>query len=227
MALTLATPLNEIELVPGSAIRLNRVSWDSYLLLLQELGENRSTRVSFQGGVLEIRMPGLLHEVINRLLATIIMTLAEVFDKEFNNAGSTRFNRADLEQGIEPDSCFYIQHAIAGQGISPSAASLSVGSSDWMPPDLAIEVDIANSSENKLSIYQTLAVPELWLYKEGKLHIKGLQRQRYSDVARSIAFPSITSTQLNEWIKLREQGTDLTVIKAIRSQVKFKPSQSL
>lgn len=43
MALTLATPVSEIELIPGSAIRLKDVTKSQYLALLQELGEDRGT----------------------------------------------------------------------------------------------------------------------------------------------------------------------------------------
>ncbi|MDC0831585.1 hypothetical protein POG22_00990 [Geitlerinema sp. CS-897] len=48
MTVALATPLSQIELIPGSAIRVSGVSWESYIALLQELGENRATRIAYR-----------------------------------------------------------------------------------------------------------------------------------------------------------------------------------
>jgi Uma2 family endonuclease len=154
MTATLATPLSQIELTPGSAIRITDVTWESYIALLSELGDNRATRIAYDNGVLEIRMPGQLHEVINQVLAAIILALAEELGLEFNNLGSMRMNRPDLAKGIEPDSCFYIQSAQAGQGIEATIPQ-------DLPPDLALEVDIANRSDSKLPIYQAMGVPEV------------------------------------------------------------------
>ena len=208
MAIAMTTPVNEIELAPGSAIRLKAVSWQDYLVSLQALGEDRSSRIAYSHNILEIRMPGQLHEAINRVLAAVILTLAELMDLEFNNLGSATLNRPDLMKGIEPDSCFYIRSAQAGQGMA---------SPTQVPPDLAVEVDIASSSDNKIEIYAAMGVPELWLYKQGRLVIWVLQGDRYEVAVQSLSFPQVSVTQLNDWLLLREQGTDLTVVKAVRA----------
>jgi Uma2 family endonuclease len=209
MALMLATPVNEIELVPGSAIRLKGISWQKYVSLLETLGEDRGVRIAYSDNVLEIRMPGQQHESINRVLSAVILTLAEVLDLDFNNLGSTTLNRPDLVKGIEPDSCFYIRSVQSGQGMATPID---------LPPDLVIEVDIASSSEKKLAIYEAMGVSELWLYRSGQLSIKQLQADgHYAEVEKSVAFPEVSAVQLNEWIALRETGTDLRVVKAVRA----------
>lgn len=211
MVVAIATPVSEIELVPGSAIRLKDVSWHDYEGLLQVLSHQRSTRIAYSYGVLEIRMPSQLHEVVNRLLAAIILALAEELDLDLNNLGSATLNRPDLSRGIEPDSCFFIQNAQAGQGIEAVVT---------VPPDLAIEVDIANSSDNKLPIYAAMGVPELWLYQHNKITIQLLQNNNcYQSQEYSLAFPPISATQLNEWIAQRQNSTDLSVIKTVRKAV--------
>ena len=86
-----------------------------------------------------------------------------------------------------------------------------------VPPDLAVEVDIASSSDNKIEIYAAMGVPELWLYKQGRLVIWVLQGDRYEVAVQSLSFPQVSATQLNDWLLLREQGTDLTVVKAVRA----------
>ncbi|MCU0566054.1 MAG: Uma2 family endonuclease [Oculatellaceae cyanobacterium Prado106] len=213
MTAAIATPIHQIELMPGSAIRIADVTWESYLALLHQLGDDRSTRVAYENGALEIRMPGQPHESANRVLAAIALTLAEELGFEFNDLGSMTMNRPDLVKGVEPDSCFYIQNAQAGQGLG------DVVGID-LPPDLVLEVDIANRSDSKLSIYTAMRVPEVWLYQAGVLTIKRLLEDGYTDgytdSATSLAFPGITVEQLNQWLDLRRTGTDLTVVRAVR-----------
>lgn len=209
MTATIATPIAEIEVLPGSAIQISSISWDSYLALLQELGDNRSTRIAYDNGTLEIRMPGQPHEAANRVLAAIALTLAEEFGFEFNDLGSMTMNRPQLSKGIEPDSCFYIQNAQPGQGLGEPITN-------DLPPDLALEVDIANRSDSKLSIYQAMRVPEIWLYQQGRVKIRHLENEQYVDAIASRAFPSVTAEQLNQWLELRRTGTDLTVVRAVR-----------
>jgi Uma2 family endonuclease len=211
MTSAILAPIHQIEITPGSAICIDGLNWDEYLALIQQLGEDRSTRIAYNHNILEIRMPGQLHESINRVLAAIVMTLAEEFGYEFNGLGSTTLNRPLLGKAIEPDSCFYIQHAQVGQGLSTSIA-------DNIPPDLAIEVDIASRSDAKFSIYQAIGVPEIWVYQSGgTVVIKQLKEGSYLDVDRSLTFPAVTITQLIQWIEIRRTGTDLTVIRAVRT----------
>ncbi len=208
MTATIATPISQIELTPGSAIQIG-MSWEDYLAVLAQLGDTRSTRLAYDNGVLEIRMPGQPHAAINRVLAAIALTLAEEFGFEFNDLGSMTMNRAALRQGVEPDSCFYIQNAQAGQGLGREIP-------DELPPDLALEVDIASRSESKLRIYQAMAVPEVWVYRRDVLSIRWLVGDEYREMANSRAFPAISEVLLQQWVELRKTGTDLTVVRAVR-----------
>lgn len=212
MTATIATPINQIKLTPGSAMILSGLTWKTYEALLQDLGSDRPTRITYDRGVLEIRMPGELHEIINRLLAKIITLLAMELGIEANDFGSTTLNREALDRGIEPDTCFYIQNAERGQGIETKT-------SENLPPDLAIEVDIASSSANKMAIYQAMGVPEIWLYRQNCLSIQCLQDGQYVDEANSRAFPMISAEQLNQWIELRKTETDLTVLREVQRYI--------
>jgi Uma2 family endonuclease len=209
MAVALATPLSQIVLSPGSAMSVTGLTWPQYQLLLTELGDDRATRLAYDDGVLEVRMPGKLHEIVNRLLSKIVFALAEELGLEMVDLGSMTWNRADLAKGIEPDSCFYLQNAAQVQGLNPEIPA-------DLPPDLAIEVDIASGSDNKLPIYQALGVPELWVYREGKIQILDLRGTQVQAAENSLAFPAIAAEQLQAWVTLRETKTDLAVIKAVR-----------
>ncbi len=209
MTVAITTPLSTIELAPGSAMQISGVNWERYIALMQELGDTRSTRIAYANGVLEIRMPGQQHEVLNRALAAIVLTLAEELGYDFNDLGSMTINRPELSKGLEPDSCFYIQNAQAGQGFGTTI-------SNDLPPDLALEIDIAHRSDTKLSIYQALSVPEVWLYQGDQVKIKHLDQGQYVEALTSRAFPIVSASQLNQWLELRRSGTDLTVVHSVR-----------
>jgi Uma2 family endonuclease len=55
------------------------------------------------------------------------------------------------------------------------------------PPDLAIEVDV--TSKTQLSVYESLAVPELWRYQSGKLRIDLFEDNKYVESSTSNTFP--------------------------------------
>jgi Uma2 family endonuclease len=205
----IATPISQIKLAPGSAMTIAGLTWKTYEALLQELGDDRSTRIAYDRGVLEIRMPGEPHEIINRLLAKIITLLAMELGMEANDFGSVTLNRQELDRGIEPDSCFYIQNATQGQGMAGVV-------SENLPPDLALDVDVASSSASKMMIYQAMGVPEVWLYRRNALKIQLLQDGQYGDVTHSRAFPMVSVEQLNQWLELRQAETDLTVLRDVQ-----------
>ncbi|WP_017745425.1 hypothetical protein [Scytonema hofmannii] len=41
MTATIAIPISQIELALGSAIKIDGVTWENYITLLRELGDNR------------------------------------------------------------------------------------------------------------------------------------------------------------------------------------------
>jgi Uma2 family endonuclease len=63
-----------------------------------------------------------------------------------------------LLRGIEPDECYYIQHAAVVR--DRSEIDLHVDPA----PDLGVEVDLTSSALDKQSIYAALGIVELWRY---------------------------------------------------------------
>lgn len=204
--------ISQIQLAPGSSISLPNVSWEQYQVFLEELGEDRATRVAYNHGIFTLSMPSKLHEIVNRLLAKIIFALAEEFGMSLRDLGSATHNREDLERGIEPDSCFYIQNAGRVLGLNPTIP-------DNLPPDLAIEVDITNDSSGKRSIYQALGVPELWTFEDGAVIIRVLTDSQYVITSKSQAYPIVTVEQLNQWVQMLNTTDDITVIRSVREFV--------
>lgn len=136
-------------------IMLSDISWKTYRAMLADMGDHRATRLAYYQGVLTLKMPSKLYEIINRLLARIVTTLTEELNLEVVNIGSTTLERDDIEAGAEPDTAFYIQNAARVQGLDPQIP-------EHLPPDLVVEVDITSPSTKRLKIYQVLGVKEVW-----------------------------------------------------------------
>ncbi|MGB5594710.1 MAG: Uma2 family endonuclease [Crocosphaera sp.] len=180
------TPINQIRLAPGSQVTIFHISWQEFESMLQELGENRSARLSYSHGTLEIMVPLPEHERPKELISDIIKTLLKATNRKYEPFGSTTFKQEGIA-GVEPDACFYIknyQPMISRRRLQP----------DDPPPDLAIECDV--TSKTTLEAYQGIKVPELWVYDSGKLTIYILQNDNYIQSEISPTFPNIDLTQI-------------------------------
>ena len=73
--------------------------------------------LTYDRGDLEIMAPLWNHEWWKRRVGYLLPVLGHELKIKVQGGGSTTFRRRDLERGLEPDECFYIQHAVqmAGQ----------------------------------------------------------------------------------------------------------------
>ena len=86
------------------------VSWETYERLLADHLDNSVPHFTYDRGVLAIVSPLPEHEKINRTISLLVELLAEEFEVDLENLGSTTFKREDLKRGFEPESSFYIQN---------------------------------------------------------------------------------------------------------------------
>jgi len=173
---------------------LPHVSWRAFVSLLENLGDQRAVRLAYGKGQLELMMPSNLHELIRELLGDFVKTWADSLELDHTAVGSWTMRREDLEQGIEPDNCFYIQSVEAVRG------KIKFDLAEIAPPDLAIEVDITSSSTLRQPIYQALGVPELWQWTGDALTILHLVEGIYQVQSTSVLKP-LTAEKLTELVQ--------------------------
>jgi Uma2 family endonuclease len=149
---------------------LKNISWQTFETIIADMGEDRTSRLTYDQGILEIMTPLLPHEYWNRLIERLIFVLGEELNLEIFPAGSTTLKRKDLLRGAEPDSSYYIQNEARVRNKS------EIDLNSDPPPDLVVEIDLTSSSLDKLQIYASLGVSELWRYEEGVLRIYQLQQ---------------------------------------------------
>jgi Uma2 family endonuclease len=175
------------------------VSWATYERLLADLKDSSSPRLTFDKGVLEVMSPSAEHEESNRTIALLVEVLAEELGIDVRSLGSTTFRREDLEQGFEPDSCFYVQNEARMRG--RKEIDLAVDP----PPDLVVEVDITSPSLQKLPLYARAGVPEVWRYDGERMTIYRPGGGDYETVEGSAVLPGVTGRDLTRF--LEESGT--------------------
>jgi Uma2 family endonuclease len=211
---------NDRPLVPLPFVSLQNITWQTYQSLKSDLGEHRSVKLTYDRGTLEIKMPSKLHELINRLLERLITTLTEELDLNIVSLGSTTFDQEAKTQGIEPDSCFYIQNAdrIHPEDDRPPQDC---------PPDLVVEVDITSSSRSRFPIYQSMGVPEIWCYKHQDVTIFRLKQDGYQTCEYSEIFPFLSVVVLRQFVQQGQRSTNQNaLIKEFRTWIQQKKSQN-
>ena len=107
--------LNQLIVPPGNKVQLQNVSWEMYSSILDELGEGYAIRLTYYKETLEIRMPLPKHERAKSLIGDLVKLLLEELNIDCEVLGSTTFKSKEMQSGVEPDNCFYIQHEAAIQ----------------------------------------------------------------------------------------------------------------
>ncbi len=174
---------------------LHNVSWETYERLLAEHADSSAPRFAYDRGELEIMSPNPEHERTNRRIAQLVLAVADEMGIAAEDLGSTTFRREDLERGFEPDSCFYTKNEGAIRG--KDRIDLTVDP----PPDLVIEVDITSPSLDKLSIYASMGIPEVWRYDGRRVSVLILEEEAYIEVASSKALWPLASEVLTRFVE--------------------------
>ncbi|WNZ24770.1 Uma2 family endonuclease [Leptolyngbya sp. NK1-12] len=205
--------LNQIDVLPGQRIILRDISWQQFEAILEEIGERRITRLAYSKGTLEIVAPLPEHEQTKVVLADLLKVLLDELDMNWEPLGSTTFKREDMQAGIEPDDCFYIQnHALM---IGRDRIDLSIDP----PPDLAIEIDV--TSKTQLSAYEALQVPEIWRYQNRRLQISVLHESKYIESATSPTFPNFPVIEgISQFLEMSRSAGTRPALRAFREWIR-------
>jgi Uma2 family endonuclease len=201
---------------------LRNISWQTYQSLVHDFEQEPAIRLTYDHGILEIRMPLDPHETYKKILGRLIEAATEELELEIRSLGSRTCDREDLSKGLEPDQCYYIQNEAQVRGVQ------QIDLAQFPPPDLAVEVDIMSSSLNRLSIYADLQVPEIWRYDGRSLTIYCLlaaqqdvsDASQYGIAERSLALPLLTATDIGRFLELQATTGENSLLKQFRQWVR-------
>jgi Uma2 family endonuclease len=209
----------QLAIEPGERVILRNVDWPRLEAILQELGDDRNTRIAYCDEVLEIMAPLPEHEISKESLADLVKILLEELGIDCIAIGSTTLKKLREKAGVEPDSAFYIQNCARMQG------QLSIDLAIDPPPDLAIEIDL--TSKTKLDAYLAIGVPEIWRYDQGKLSIDILQEGQYMAADQSAILPLwLSPVVLIAYTKRIQTGSRLAAIRDFRATIRAQMPQA-
>ena len=193
---------------------LENVNWRTYTRFLRIFAERPGYRLTYDRGRLEIMSPLPLHERCANFLGRLAITLTEELGLPILQGGSVTLRRRRRQRGLEPDRCFWIANEAAVR------AKMRLDLRVDPPPDLAIEVDVASSSLDRMSIYATLRVPEVWRVDNQTLTFHALDANRkYTVVSHSLSFPQVTPADLMNFFAMCIHQHENSVIRQFRTWV--------
>lgn len=187
-------------------LRLSNVDWKTYTRLLRVFEERPGYRLTYDQGELEIMSPSRRHDHPGRFFGFLIMILTDELGLPMCPGGSTTMRKKKKQRGLEPDECFWIANAAALAGVD------DLDLSKHPPADLALEVDVTSSSLDRMSIYETLLVPEVWRMDDGVLTFHVLIAGQYQTATHSLSFPKVTPADLLPFVQAAHQAPDNNVV---------------
>lgn len=215
------TTLTSVEAIAAeSRTQLTPITWATFENLLQDLGDNRAIRLTFDQATLEIMTPLGLHESRNRFIDDLVRTIADEWNLPLKKMGSLTLKKAGIQKGVEPDSCYYVQNEPLVRG------KADIRLDQDPPPDLVLEVDMSSHSLDKLPIYAALGVVEVWRYDGVQLlgYCLNSQDQSYTLISVSHVFSPLVLADLLPFIAQSLTAGETATLKAFRSWLRnFNP----
>jgi Uma2 family endonuclease len=163
------------------------VSWEQYLSLRETL-EDHHLRMTYAEGTLELMSPSLLHERIKSLLGRLLETYALAEDVRLYCGGGTTFRHHAAKRGLEPDECYW------------------VGRDEGAYPHIVIEVALSRGIVDKLAIYATMQVREVWMWRGERLEVNVLGPDGYAVAPRSVLLPDLDIDELLRHAAMPDQA---------------------
>ena len=190
---------------------LNKVTWDGYVGISNSLCE-QPIRLTYDRGCLELMTLSREHELLKALLRRFLEAIAEECGMEFSTGGSMTFRRQELDRGLEPDECYWIEHEAAIR--DKREVDLAIDP----PPDLVVEIEVSRGVLDRLGIYAAMSVPEVWRYDGATLGALLLGSDGlYTTGQSSRAFPFLDLADLLPFLQQRGRLGEAAISKNFRA----------
>lgn len=201
----MSTATMQATAAPDQAAVLHGVTWDEYVRYRDDPA-NRGVRMTYDQGALEIMTLSFFHESISLLIHNFVTVWQIHRNIDVEPSGSMTLRSQLLEQGLEGDQGYYIQHAadVLGQ------ENIDI---EQFPPDLVIEVDHTRSSVPKMPIYAALRVPEVWRWRDETLSVLRLEEGQYIEQSGSVALPGFPLEHLRQALARRNEVSKTVLIR--------------
>lgn len=178
-------------------VLLHDLNWSQYEALRAMRGDRSSPRIAFLDGELELMSPSRNHEAIKSQLGRLLEAWAEERGVDLQSYGSWTLEGAAAQRAVEPDECYIV-------GAQPQDV-----------PDLAIEVVWTSGGVDKLAIYASLGVGEVWVWQAGALSVHVLRDCAYLRAPRSALFPGLILDDMLRFVEVPNQSAAVRAWRAL------------
>ena len=183
-------------------IVLPNVTWQKLEAIVAELGPDREVHLTYDRGKLELMTPLELHRRGDRLLESLLLVVADEADETLTNLGSILLMAPENDRAIQPFSAYYLDYP------PKPITTRELDVTGIAAPDLAIELVIKPGTMNRLAIFETLGVPEVWAYTleeqndsfKGVLSLWELTDRGYRSIDSSVAFPFLSIPRIDQFM---------------------------
>jgi Uma2 family endonuclease len=202
------------QLIEPNRFVLDGVDYQAYKRAADALGE-RPFRATFDGRRVEFMTTSTRHEGWKSFIGRMLEALSEELEMDIACFGSMTMRRDDMERGLEPDECYYIQsESLVGH-------RLDLDLEHDPPPDLAVEVEVSRSLLDRIGIYAKLGIPEVWRFDGEHFQVLLLDEAGGYEPARSsLSFPMLPLNEFARFLLMRERTGDSRTVRAFRAWVR-------
>ena len=210
-----ATPAPPPMPSPGERFLLHGVSWETYEALLHDFEASGSkVRMTYDRGDLEFMTLSFPHESWTSQLRRMIDALTEELNIPIRSGRSTTFRKQLARRGLEPDECYWVEHEPLVRG----KLQLDLGVDP--APDLAIEVEYSRSVLDRLSIYGSLGVAEVWRFDGDKIRVVRTRADgTYTEQDHSTIFPFLSLADLERFLARAGEQDETSWLRSFRAWV--------
>jgi Uma2 family endonuclease len=208
----------------AQCLRLSGVDWKDYTRFLHLFAERPGYRLTYDRGELEIMSPVFEHGKDAYFLGRMVDAMNEEWGIPIVAGGTTTIRRRRRQRGQEPDNCYWIANAARVANLR------RINLAADPPPDLAIEVNVTNSSLDRMAIYARLGVPEVWRLEGDVLTFNALQPSGdYAPITNSLSFPLLRADDLLSFLEQARQrigANNGSVIRPFRARLRQRQPSS-
>jgi len=171
---------------PEQRVVYSDISWARYLAFDKELGDDRpGPRLYYLDGQLEIMSTSDEHEKIKKWISGFLEIYFDEIGIEITPRGQATMRLELKKAGAEPDESWCLEE-------------------EKKFPDLVLEIALSSGGLNKLQTYQRFRVPEVWIWRKGKLEIHALNRSGiYERTEKSRLLPKLDVLLLEKCVAIR------------------------
>ncbi|MEA5503284.1 Uma2 family endonuclease [Halotia wernerae UHCC 0503] len=183
-------------------VTVRGVSWEQFQIIEAQLESNRSVRLTYLAGVMEIMSPvGDKHEYVKTTLGYLLEAYMKELGIRFYGRGGFTLEEPGYASGT-PDESYCI-------------------GSNKETPDIVIEVIVTSGTINRKELYKPRRVPEVWFWQSNQIKIFRLTEQgEYELLDRSGFFPDLDPALLLRYLAMPDQYDAVQeFIQAVRNEL--------